>query len=126
MRYPTPALWRCKVTEVHDGDTVKVLIDRGMDDESVRWIRLLETFAPELRQTGGPESRGFTTAWVASHGDGSDWPFMLTTYRTPLSDTDVTTFSRYVGTITAAGGANLNTDVEAYVKAQGYSGGTGS
>lgn len=126
MRHPAPALWRCKVLEVHDADTIKVLVDRGMDDQSVRWIRLLSTFAPELSQVGGPESRAFAAEWVAQHGDGTDWPFLLTTYRTPRSDADVTTLSRYVGTITAASGASLNADVQAYVTAQGYPGGAGS
>lgn len=126
MRYPTPALWRAKVLEVHDGDTVRVLVDRGTEDTSRWWVRLQDTFAPELSQTGGPECRGFAAAWVAQHGDGTDWPFLLETFRTPRSDTEVVTLSRYVGRVTAADRACLNDDVAAFVKANGYPGGIGS
>jgi hypothetical protein len=125
VRYPTPALWRVKVLEVHDGDTVHLLVDRGDEDDSRWWTRLKDVFAPELAQTGGPECRGFVTAWVAQHGDGTDWPFLLETFRTPRSDVDLLTLSRHVGRITAADGACLNDDVAAFIKANGYPGGIG-
>lgn len=126
MRYPTPALWRVRVVDVHDGDTVTVFVDRGHDDASTWHIRLRDVFAPELSQAGGPETRAFVLAWVTDNGDGTDWPFQLETFRTPRSDVDVTTLSRYVGVITSATGQCLNTDVQTFVTQHGYGGGTGS
>ena len=126
MRYPTPARWRARVVEVHDGDTVTVLLDRGMDDQSTRAIRLRDVHAPELTQPGGPETRRFVIDWVGSHGDGTDWPFLLETFRTPRSDVDVRTLSRYVGVLSSAARESLNVAVQAFVTARGYDGGVGS
>lgn len=126
MKYPVPARWRCAIIDVHDGDTIRVEIDRGMDDESIRWIRLRDVFAPELSQLGGVECRTFVETWIRAHTDNTVWPFMLETFRTPRSDIDVVTLSRFVGMITAADGSNLNTDVQAYIKVQGYGGGIGA
>lgn len=126
MRYPTPALWRASVVDTHDGDTVRLLVDRGADDESQWWVRLKGVFAPELTQTGGPETRAFVVQWLQDNGDGTPWPYLLETFRTPRSDVDVTTLSRLVGVVTAANGKSLNADVQAFVTAQGYPGGVGS
>lgn len=126
MRYPTPARWRIQIREVHDGDTCsEVFVDRGDDDRSLWSIRLKGVFSPELWQVGGPECRDAAIAWVQQHGDGTEWPFLLETFRTPRSDVDVKTLSRQVGRITAADGSCLNDAINAYVAANGYGGGTG-
>ena len=44
MRYPTPALWRVRPLEVHDGDTITVEVDRGTDDRSTWRIRLKDVY----------------------------------------------------------------------------------
>lgn len=127
MRYPVPALWRIKILEVHDGDTAsRVLVDRGIEETAIWSVRLLDVFAPELSQTGGPECRDEARKWVAEHGDGSDWPFLLETFRTPRSDAEVKTLSRYVGRITAADGSCLNDHMTTFVAAHGYGGGIGA
>lgn len=128
MRYPTPARWRIRPLIGHDGDTVVALVDRGGEqkDTSTWSIRLKGVHAPELRQTGGPECQRFVEDWLARHGDGSAWPLIVETFRTPRSDVDVTTLSRIVGVITAADGAVLNDEVQAFVTANGYPGGIGS
>lgn len=111
---------------VHDGDTISVQLDRGMDDQSVRSIRLKDVFAPELYADGGLECRLFVMDWLTEHSDGSTWPFMLETFRTPRSDVDVTTLSRFVGMIQSHDGRWLNGDVQDFITKKGYSGGTGS
>lgn len=128
MRYPTPARWRVRPLETHDGDTLAVLVDRGGPNEDTsKWhVRLKGVFAPELAQPGGPECRAFVVAWLIDHGDGTEWPVALETFRTPRSDLDETTLSRILGVITAADGANLNTEVQAFITAHGYPGGVGS
>jgi len=129
VKYPTPARWRIKVLNIHDGDTTpRSLVDRGgVEEDQSHWsIRFKDVFAPELSQAGGPECRQFVVDWFAAHDDGSEWPFLLETFRTPKSDLPVTTLSRYVGVYTAADGACLNHDIAAFVTANGYGGGVGS
>lgn len=126
MRYPTPALWRVAVIETHDGDTVRLGVDRGIEESATWNVRLKGVFAPELTQPGGPECRSVVMAWLTNHSDGSAWPFLLETFRTPRSDTEVMTLSRYVGRITAADGSCLNDVVQAFIAAQGYGGGIGA
>lgn len=126
MRYPTPAHWRIRVLSVHDGDTPVALVDRGHEETATWAIRLKDVFAPELKQLGGPETRAYVQAWILAHGDGSDWPLLLETFRTPRSDVDTETLGRFVGVIEAADGAILNEDVQAFVTERGYPGGVGS
>lgn len=120
MRYPVPALWRCRVVEVHDGDTIIVDVDRGIEETS-RWhVRLKDVWAPELRDAGGQECRTFAMAWVVQHGDGSDWPLVLETFRTPRSDDELMTLGRYLGVLRDAGGSSLNLAMQGFVLEHGY------
>lgn len=127
MRYPTPALQRIKPLGNHDGDTVKVLVDRGGPNEAREiWdIRLKNVFAPEIGQPGSQECKAFVANWLATFIDGSDWPYMLETFRTPKSDALDMTFNRFVGIITSSTGENLNIDVQAFITTNGWGGGIG-
>ncbi len=117
---------RAKIIDVHDGDTIRVVLDQGFYDTKEISVRLLGTFAPELAQPGGIETRDFARQWVANQG-AAPWPLIVTTTRLPRADHEDTSFSRYVATVTNADGTqSLNGAVEAYVKAHGYPGGTGS
>ena len=119
---------RAFVTSVHDGDTLTATLDQGFGDlkEAMR-IRLLGTFAPELTQPGGPETRQFVVDWIARYAlIPLRFPFVVTTARGPKSDREITTFERYVAVVeTLDHSHNLNLDVQAFVTAQGYGGGTG-
>ncbi|GAB3884643.1 hypothetical protein [Terrabacter terrigena] len=130
MRYPTPALWRIRPLFAHDGDTVYAIVDRGGENKQQEtWrIRLKGVFAPEISppQEGAVECQRFVQEWLARHGDGSDWPLMLETFRTPKSDVDIYTLGRIIGVITAADAAVLNDEIQAFVTANGYPGGIGS
>jgi len=115
---------RAKILDVHDGDTVTVLADsgRGITEEYV--VRMLGVWAPELRQPGGVECRQFVVDWLARQGPVK-WPVVVTTARTS-TDREVTTFGRYVATITSLDGTdNLNLAVMGFVAEHGYGGGTG-
>lgn len=115
MKYPTPALWRIKVESVHDGDTLKGILDRGYEDESLKDIRLKDVWAPELNEPFGFLVRDYIFGWLSDHTDGSEWPFELETFRTPKSDVEIRSFNRYIGVVTAADGAVLNEDVTAFI-----------
>jgi len=55
------------------------------------------------------------------------FPFVVTTARGPRSDREITTLERYVAVVESLDHShNLNTDVSAFIAAQGYSGGIGA
>lgn len=127
MRFPQPAVVRCRVVSVHDGDTLVTFEDRGRDHFCQDSIRLNLVTAPELnKDVGAWETTRFVEEWLELHHDGTDWPFYLETERTKRSDKEVVTLGRYVGTITSADGSVLNHDVQRFIKERGYPGGTGS
>lgn len=127
MRYPTPALQRIKPLGNHDGDTVKVIVDRGGPNETREiWdIRLKDVFAPEVGQPGGHECQVFVARWLITHTDGSDWPFILETFRTPKSDALDMTFKRFVGIIRDQYSYSLNFAIQEYITENGWGGGIG-
>lgn len=54
----------CKVWEVYDGDTVRLLVDLGFGLPMGRvWIRLKGVRCPELKQDGGSAARQATVDW---------------------------------------------------------------
>lgn len=127
MKYPTPALQRIKPINVHDGDNVKVIVDRGGPNETREiWdIRLKDVFAPEIGQPGSQECKLFVQNWLATHVDGSDWPYILETFRTPKSDQLDMTFKRFVGVIIDKDMFTLNAAIQKFITDNGYGGGIG-
>lgn len=97
-----------RVVEVHDADTIKLDVDVGWDMHAYKWIRLLDVHAPELREPTGLKARQDTYDWLAAHAPGA--LVEVTTYRvtTPLEIRFKTSFTRYIGQITAKDGNNLN------------------
>lgn len=130
-------IFRARLVDLHDGDTVRLSLDRGLDGtETPEWIRLggpsstsaLNVYAPELSDNGGASCRGFTQIWLDDRARAARvrWPFMVETWKTS-GDVSKLTLGRYLGNVTdAATGESLNLAVAAYVKAQGYGGGIGS
>lgn len=61
---PAPYLFNATVVSVHDGDTINVVVDRGMFDyagtpEHPVPVRLVGCNARELRSPGGREARDY-------------------------------------------------------------------
>jgi hypothetical protein len=138
MTDPFRFIFRARLLEVHDGDTVKLSLDRGLDGtETPEWIRLggpgvrspLNVYAPELSEPGGIECQHFAAAWLAVHDalpSASGWPLVVETWKTS-GDLSKTTLGRYLGNVTdAATGESLNLAVAAFVTARGYGHGVGS
>ena len=120
--------YRAQVTDVHDGDTLTVLLDLGFSTHRVETaLRLLGVYAPQLSQPGGPETKAFVESWVSSRfaRSGSQWPFVCTTARIKSDAHEVTTLGRYVGTVTS-GTESLNDAINAFIAANGYGGGIGA
>ena len=118
---------RAQILDVHDGDTLHAVLDQGFGDSKEITVRLLGVWAPELSQPGGPETRAFVKAWLDTHSAAPDGLVVVTTARTPRSDKEVVTLSRYVATVTSMDGTeNLNLAIMEFVRQRGYGGGTGS
>ena len=118
---------RAKVTSVHDGDTVIAVLDQGFRNQQEITVRLWNTYAPELKEPGGLETRDFIVQWVKKYGYATEWPFIVTTVRLKNDTKEVTTLERYVCVVTdVTGSHNLNADVQAFILDRGYGGGIGS
>lgn len=127
MRYPLPARWRITpdLSEPFDGDSFWAWVDRGDDDRSLWHVRLRDVFAPDHGDAGYLETGTYLKDWLTGHLDGTEWPYLLETFRTPRSDADVKTLSRWVGIVTDAHGNSLNRDVASWISFMEYPHGIG-
>jgi len=114
---------RARVVDVHDGDTITVLLDQGFDDYAQRTLRLEDVYAPELAQPGGPETRRALVEWLTGRSAGS-WPYIVTTIRT-RTDRDRTTLGRYVARLSTPAGEELNAYLIEWLRVAGYGPGIG-
>lgn len=105
---------------VHDGDTIKLLIDLGFDARVEKWIRLAGVHAPELNQPGGQETRAFTLGWLTSRCNaarGLKWPLRIVTEITHTTEpTEIQSFARYIGMVyDASGGGPINLAISTFL-----------
>ncbi len=115
---PIPAfrwLSRAQVIGVHDGDTITVRSDRGLDQfhDPMR-LRLLDVWAPEVtgvERPAGLASRAYVEQWLAdAEAHGGKWPLLVETF--VLRDRPLKTFDRFVAMVwRVSDGAHLNTDI---------------
>jgi endonuclease YncB( thermonuclease family) len=105
-----------KLLEVGDGDTVKLAIDHGFNEDAREWIRLKDVWAPEESDPGGPEATVDCQNWFREHA--ADGYVQVTTFRTsaPLEIRFRQSFTRYIGIVTALNGSELNS----YLIDKGY------
>lgn len=117
-----------------DGDTVLLLVDRGMNDRTEEPIRLVDVWAPERKDFGGAEAAKLvdlvlnevTERFTAK---GLRWPFVLRTEKVRGSDEDVRrSFARWLGVLYARDtGACLNDEIIALIALHPeWSGGIGA
>lgn len=91
--------YRAALLNVHDGDTMRFLIDVGFDARVEDAIRLKGVFAPELSQPGGDDARNFVINLVQS-AKVMTWPYLIRTEpNTTAEPIEKTSFSRYIGTV---------------------------
>lgn len=105
---------------VHDGDTIRFVIDLGMDVRAEKWIRLGNVHAPELSQTGGRETQAEVANWCLARTitEKLEWPFRIRTEQTTKAEPDErTSFSRYIGWVyDIVTGESLNTTINLFLK----------
>lgn len=99
---------------VHDGDTVWLELDRGLDfDRTIKSFRLRDVFMPEIRDPGGQESRIYLAGLLAA-GQGK-WPSVVQTFKTS-SGRDRTTLERFVAEVTV-GDMSVNAELRKFIAA---------
>jgi hypothetical protein len=89
-----------EIEDVHDGDTITVHLDQGLDQCHTINLRLLGVFAAELNKPGGKEVRSFVTNWFDKRPSTLAGPWPLTCYTAKTKGgKEVKTLGRWVGDI---------------------------
>jgi micrococcal nuclease len=101
---PEPYTYHAIVTEVIDGDTIKVNVDLGMGVTMTRQtIRLSDVMAPELREERGPAAAEYLRKLVFGQ-----WVLVNTKRKEK--------YGRWLGVVYASG-LNVNTSMNEWIKA---------
>lgn len=98
------------VETVHDGDTIKIVADRGGGDWWPFWLRIASVYAPELSQPGGYESRDWLEAYIRQFPPKA-WGMVTVTHRRMTSDNDIKSLDRWVGELYVDYGTPNQVDV---------------
>jgi len=122
MTMPTQRwVFRARVVNVVDGDTVDLEIDCGMHNRRVERVRILHVNTPEIRgvvdRAPGYAAMAFTTDWLRTAAIGTmGWPLIVQTVKTD-------SFGRYLCDIwREVDGANLSDDLLSSGNAVPYGG----
>lgn len=100
-------VYRCRVTNVVDGDTVDVVIDAGFRATRTERLRLLGVNTPERKgatRVAGEIARQYTAKWLAEAARAGEWPLLVQTHKSDA-------FGRYLGTVWRPDGRCLNDDL---------------
>jgi endonuclease YncB( thermonuclease family) len=98
-----------RLLEIGDGDTVRLAVDHGFEEDAKVWIRLADVGAPERDEPADwATAKADVEAWFAEHAP--DGQVRLSTFRTsePLEIRFRRTFTRYVGVVYSLDGVELN------------------
>lgn len=111
---------RARLTRPHDGDSFWVLVDTGYRQRYEPELRLLDVYAPELRQLGGLETTEFINDWFRGTDARRSWPLYVQTVKTRVFEPDERkTLDRYLATVWRYGeettGVSLNQAVNAFL-----------
>lgn len=119
---------RAQYISNNDGDTVKLRLDQGYEDEKKINVRLFGVWAPESDEIGGEDLQEFVHQWFLKRMvPGVTWPFISVTMRMKVADREQMSITRYVGTITGTdANDSLNLAAMQYIIAKGYGGGIGA
>lgn len=95
------------VKEVHDGDTVRLLIDVGFEACHFPWLRVRDLYCPELGKPGGQEAKEAAVELL----EGAD-QLWVTTFKRPGWTDMEKSFARYIAEIGIDGRSFAETMVE--------------
>ncbi len=87
--------YRATVGHVHDGDTLWVFVDLGLNKYAYEPVRIKDINTPELNKPGGPEARD-CLAMLLPPGT----PVVVTTYKAASTfEVERQSFERYVADV---------------------------
>jgi endonuclease YncB( thermonuclease family) len=98
------------VDTVHDGDTVKIVADRGGGDWWPFWLRIARVYAPELSEPGGYEARDWLDTFIRQLPP-KEWSMVTVTHRRMTSDNEIKSLDRWVGELFVSYGSDTQRDV---------------
>jgi endonuclease YncB( thermonuclease family) len=118
------------LVDVHDGDTITVEADLGFSINLRVHVRLLDVYAPELKELpdaatgnpGGAATRQYVVDWMATRQQTATAPYPLAMTTTKLPETP-DTFTRYVANIVDTAGQSLNDAVRTFLGGKQYGSG---
>lgn len=85
----------CKVIEVHDGDTLKMDMDLGLNSHQHEWLRLVNCYAAELKvKPAGPDARDALAALCVMYKE-----FRVKTFPVGKDDNEERSFVRYIADV---------------------------
>lgn len=97
--------YRAQVEKVVDGDTLNVALDLGLDVIVRTTLRLNGLNAAEHNTPEGQVAKDFVVAWI-TRLQGPDGWFLVNTLKDKREK-----FGRYLATVIAQSGENLNADL---------------
>lgn len=103
--------YRAVITHQVDGDTVGATLDLGLRLSAEVPVRLYGINCPEHDTPAGKAAAAFTADWCARHSD-----IVIVTQKNPEK------YGRWLGTLVAADGENLNDELVAAGHALAYDG----
>lgn len=84
---------KCHVVTVHDGDTIQMDIDQGLNSHQREWLRLKDCYAPELSEPGGIAARDFLATFC------QDREFEVFTHPIGKQGNEERSFVRYIADV---------------------------
>lgn len=82
----------CDVLDVHDGDTITVMLDLGFKTYQERRLRFANVYAPELNTELGQTCKVFVEKWIDDYSPGK---VIVVSHK----DAETEKYGRYLGTI---------------------------
>lgn len=89
---------------VVDGDTLNLVVDKGIDDYRKIAVRVYGINAPEIATPEGKDAKAWAIAWFAQHCP--EGKFIIDTIKDSRDK-----YGRYLAVVTAADGAVFNDDI---------------
>jgi endonuclease YncB( thermonuclease family) len=87
---------------IHDGDTLRLVVDLGFEVQETMIIRLYGLNAPELSTDAGKTALVYVVNWFKDNGQ----TVILQSHKDKQEK-----YGRYLGTILASNGKSLNADL---------------
>ena len=113
-----PYQYKAEVLEVHDGDTITARVDLGFEVSVVKDFRLLDVYAPEMKEPTGPICQKKLHSIIPV-----GIKIEIISLKTKTGN-DLKSFDRYIA-IVKYKGRDINKEMIEWLKKNNYTGGIG-